>query len=237
MGFGNAGLVRLRWAHLPGNAFKALNEMAWCTLDDAVPPVYYGGPERIAESIGRVVAAEGMSVTDKSAVAQVIRQLIDSQAIERLSFPGPGKHAEYALHLWGGSDARNLHPIRTGAGKVHPSTDAENVHQSAPEEAAGGGTDAGFVHERMQDSCTNGCTIRARTDAGNVHPKEQREATEDSSQEPTSPQVSTSPERDDSNDQSHPHADRIAALRAVARSRRAAPHWPRTPRTVATASR
>lgn len=201
MGFGNAGLVRLRWTHLPGNAYKLLNEMAWCTIDDAAPPVYFGGMKRLASALGRTVTSDGLSLSDKSAVLQALRHLTSAGVIECLRRPTPGANAVYALHL---------HQARTGAGNLHPSAGAGQATADGSQTRTG----AENPLEQVQETCT-------RTGAGFLHPKQIQEV--DTNQEHTSPQVSSSPDAPQHEDDHHPCAGQIAALRTAARRRRAPP--------------
>lgn len=130
MGYQHANLVRIHWGHLPGNAYKALTEMAWSARDADGVPRYWGGQGRIAKALARVDdETEELSPTVRRVVVEVIRQLIEAGAIERARSSGPGTRAEYVLLLYPRTGAEN--PLMSDATDGGPggATGAENPRE------------------------------------------------------------------------------------------------------------
>ena len=100
----NANRVRAAWGGLPGNAYKALTEMAWSARDGDSPPQYWGGPGPIARALGRVDVDDApLSRTDERIVVNAVAALVDAGAIRCVQKPAPGVRARYALYLAPGS--------------------------------------------------------------------------------------------------------------------------------------
>lgn len=109
MGSALMGTVVRDWGHLPGNAYKVLNVMASCALDDATPPVYYGGVERLAlQGLGKrdwpadddeslEAAAKRKSYGELVRIA--VSDLRKAGALEVRRRGRPGVRAEYTLTL------------------------------------------------------------------------------------------------------------------------------------------
>lgn len=98
------------WGHLPGNAYKVLMVMCSCAMDDAKPPIYFGGWERLASTgLGRLPdwpadadqseSAQRFRKTSEELVRRAIQALIKKGAIATHKHGRLGVRAEYALLL------------------------------------------------------------------------------------------------------------------------------------------
>lgn len=188
MGYELAGRVRINWRHLPGNAFKTLNEMAWCAHDSDDPPRYWAGPGRLAWALGRLGHEDDPpSDADLRAVSEALTFLRRAGAIDQLRKPGPGVRAEYALRL----------PLATCEENPRASTGEENPRVSrpgpSPHEAAAGATHEDFPrqHTRVFRSNTRG--FPGSTHEENPRTKEQEKRKRETTRETRSSQVGVSP--------------------------------------------
>lgn len=119
MGDRNLTAVHRWWSALPDFPYRVLAVMAFATLDDDTPPVYYRGWEFLAERTGRRLPSrddDDKDVTKARAslrvtVMKALRVLRDAGAIEQISPGVPGRNARYALKLipgTGNPDATHL---------------------------------------------------------------------------------------------------------------------------------
>lgn len=109
MGHALMDRVALEWGDLPGNSYKCLMVMASCAMDQAEPPLYWGGWERLAvQGLGkRDMPADSddspAAVARRKALAEVVRLAIkdlrNAKAIEVARRGRPGVRAEFKLTL------------------------------------------------------------------------------------------------------------------------------------------
>lgn len=113
---GHRNLSAARWAGRvlrSANAVKALNEMAYVSMDADVPPLYWGGWERLAIAIGYDVPAEpdpsdsgpaairarARRKTAMNAAGAATKALAEVGLIRLARAEAPGRNSEWSLDL------------------------------------------------------------------------------------------------------------------------------------------
>lgn len=97
MGVRNASAVYVWWPHLTHRDHRLLVRMALSALDDGQPPVYFGGWQFLAESLGLDV--KGNPNNAKEAVRRALSRLVKAGAVVSSGHARTGRRAEYALTL------------------------------------------------------------------------------------------------------------------------------------------
>ena len=80
---------------LTPRAHLVLAKMAEVAHDSDDPPLYWGGWELLALTLGY----EGLTEAGHRAVTRVVRELRDAKKISVHTLPNDGVRARYALHL------------------------------------------------------------------------------------------------------------------------------------------
>lgn len=106
MGAGNVKRAYAYWGALDHAPFRVLAFMALTSLDEDVPPAYWGGRESLALALGRMVPLESEApevIRERRAafraVDRVIKDLTKAGAITVLEVAGNRRNAKYALRL------------------------------------------------------------------------------------------------------------------------------------------
>lgn len=106
MGAENVSRVFTYWTHLPDRAFRALSYMALVSIDQDMPPRYFGGYLALARILGREVSADPVTDAERRArkaamesVRVVVRTLLGACAIVVDVEEAPGRGPEFSLLL------------------------------------------------------------------------------------------------------------------------------------------
>lgn len=97
MGAKNVITVYQNWANLPHREMRALAFMAVNGMDDAEPPVYFGGWEALAVALG--ADPFGNTESARKTATRAISGLLKAGAIVSTGRAGAGVRAEYAIIL------------------------------------------------------------------------------------------------------------------------------------------
>lgn len=110
VGASNVKAVYGWWGHLPDQPFRLLAYMALVAKDDDSAPRFWAGRESLAIGLGRVAPHDE---TDFRAVNRALHKLRRAGAIELDQHSGPGRRANYLIHLQPRSQDTKR-PLNTG---------------------------------------------------------------------------------------------------------------------------